>query len=339
MTRSPRRVVAYVLVFLGAFALLFAAADRFYAYPRLAKVPLGQKNLGPTAPVSEGVGTYFSAGQVSERRNVPLRSIRTVVGDAKAGSETTAVWDTWQTLVAADTGETISATKERFPFDRVTGQAKQCCGDTKHQGLFLKFPFGTRKTTYQYWDGATQRTWPMTYTRTETVAGLSTYRFEQHVREAKTGSLDLPGSLAGQPGVNSVPVDRIYSVDRTVWVEPRSGVNVKGQEQLRQTFRTADGRDVITALEGQITNNDATVRRQADVAKDARDKLTLLASTLPIVAALLGLILLAAGLLLGRRRPPGADTAAPARPAPRPAEPARRPAATTTATVPATGDR
>ena len=81
------RRIGYALVFVGFFLLFSALLVRFYAYPRLQKAPLNQYSQ----PVATGTATYFNRAQLKEV-DAQVQNIRTVKGDPKAGSSTTAVW-------------------------------------------------------------------------------------------------------------------------------------------------------------------------------------------------------------------------------------------------------
>jgi hypothetical protein len=88
-----------------------------------------------------------------------------------------------------------------------------------------------------------------------------------------------------------------FSTTRTVWVEPRSGVIIKGSEQAASNLGDAAG---PTIVEFDVTFNEDTQRSQADLARDAISKMDLVTLWIPLVCLILGLILLAAGLLLLR---------------------------------------
>ena len=192
------RRLGYVLVFIGLFLLFFGLFERFYAYPRLKKAPLDQES----APVAVGTGTYFnrSPEKLREIPGAQLKNIRTVKGDPKAGTEEVAVWDSFVSTVDLADGGVITATQERIALDRVTAQAVNCCGENpRHQGLTLKFPFDTKKQTYQFWDGPAGRALPAVYTREETIQGVKVYRFEQRIDRKTLRTQEVPGSLAGDP--------------------------------------------------------------------------------------------------------------------------------------------
>jgi hypothetical protein len=293
------RRVGFVLVFVGLFLLFFGLFERFYAYPRLKKAPLDQYSQ----PVATGTGTYFnrSPDRLEEVPGAQLKNVRTVRGDVGAGTDEVAVWDSFNSTVdTADQG-VITATQERIALDRVTAQSVQCCGENpRHQGLTLKFPFDTEKTTYQFWDGPAQRALPASYTRTERLEGVDVYRFEQQIDRLDVGDQEIPGSLAGDPEASSVQTDIIYSNLKTLWVEPATGIIVKAQQDVSQVLETPGGEQVLTLLDGVLTYDDATVSKNADDAASGANRLRLLGTVLPVAAAALGLILAAAGLVLVR---------------------------------------
>jgi Porin PorA len=293
------RRLGYVLVFFGLFLLFFGLFERFYAYPRLRKAPLDQES----APVAVGTGTYFnrSPEKLREIQGAQLKNVRTVKGDPKAGTEEVAVWDSFTSTVdLADRG-VITATQERIALDRVTGQSVNCCGENPHhQGLTLKFPFDTKKQTYQFWDGPASRALPAVFTREETIQGVKVYRFEQRIDRLTLGSQEIPGSLAGDPSVPTVQTNIVYSNVKTIWVEPTTGIIVKGQQDVSQVLESMGGEHVLTLLDAVLTYDDATVDANAADAADSARQLRLLSIILPVGAVVLGLVLLVVGLTLLR---------------------------------------
>jgi hypothetical protein len=288
-----------VLVFVGLFLLFFGLFERFYAYPRLKKAPLDQES----APVAVGTGTYFnrSPDKLREVQGAQLKNVRTVKGDPKAGTEDVAVWDSFTSTVdLADRG-VITATQERIALDRVTGQSVNCCGENpRHQGLTLKFPFDTKKQTYQFWDGPASRALPAVFTREETIQGVKVYRFEQRIEPRTLRTQDVPGSLAGDPDADSVTTDVVYSNHKTLWVEPATGIIVKAQQDVTQVLETPAGEPVLTLLDAVLTYDDATVKANAEDASSGASRLRLLGTIGPVVGVLLGLVLTSIGLYLLR---------------------------------------
>jgi hypothetical protein len=293
------RRVGFVLVFVGLFLLFFGLFARVYTYPRLKKAPLDQYS----EPVATGTGTYFnrSPDKLTEVTGAQLRNVRVVRGDVAAGSDEVAVWDSFNSTVDTADNGVISAAQERIALDRVTAQSVQCCGENpRHQGLTLKFPFDTKQTTYQFWDGPAQRALPAVFTRAETIDGVDVYRFEQRIDRLDIGDQEIPGSVAGDPDTASVQTDIIYSNTKTLWVEPATGIIVKAQQDVTQVLETPGGEQVLTLVDALLTYDEATVSNNADDAAAGARQLRLLGTILPAVALFLGLVALAAGLVLLR---------------------------------------
>jgi hypothetical protein len=293
------RRLGYVLVFVGLFLLFFGLFERFYAYPRLKKAPLDQYSQ----PVATGTGTYFnrSPDKLREISGAQLQNVRTVKGDVNAGTDSVAVWDSFNSTTDLADGGVITAAQERIALDRVTAQSVKCCGeDPPHQGLTLKFPFDTKKRTYLFWDLPARRATDARYVGEETVEGVKVYRFEQRIDQLTLGSQDVPGSLAGDSTADSVQTNIVYSNLKTLWVEPTTGIIVKAQQDVSQVLETLDGQQVLTALDALLAYDDATVKANARDASESASQLRLLSTILPIGALVVGLVLLVVGLVLLR---------------------------------------
>jgi hypothetical protein len=287
-------------VFVGFFLVFLSLLVRFYAYPRLQKAPLNQYSQ----PVATGTATYFNKAQLREV-TAQLRNIRTVKGDARAGNSRTAVWDSFQETTDLGDGGVIDVIRERIALDRVSADSRNCCGDQpRHEGLTLKFPFNTRKTSYSFWDSRAQQAFPVTFAGEDKLRGVKVYRFEQHFSGVPLDTVQVSGAQAGQPERLTVPATLVYGNDRTLWVEPRSGIIVKGSENQTQVLQTAGGRPVLTGFRGQLVWDDATVRKNAKAASTAAIQLRVLQTILPIAALVLGIALVVVGSVLAARRAP-----------------------------------
>jgi hypothetical protein len=304
------RRVGFALVFVGLFLLFFALLVRFYAYPRLQKAPLDQY----AKPVAVGTGTYFNTAQLKEIPNAQLKNVRVVRGDVKAGSSSTAVWDSFRSTVDLADGGVISAEQERAAFDRVTAMPRQCCGENPpHQGLVFKFPFNVEKQDYPFWDLTAKQAFPARFLGEEKLEGLTVYKFEQRFGGIKTDTVQISGEMAGEPGQQTVNANMIYGNVRTVWVEPRTGQIIKGSEDVDRVLQTDAGKQVLTVADVTLTYDDATVKQFASDAKDNVSKLNLLSVTLPVGGAVLGVLLLIGGLVAASRRPGRRVASAPPR--------------------------
>jgi hypothetical protein len=297
-----------VLLGLGVFLLVLAPLLKGLIYPSLAKAPF--EPIKPSVSEGKDVIRYSSAQGIET--TIPLiRATRTVVPDVEASTDDVIVYDVSVCINVID-GDTptcldkndkrmLSITTDRVAFDRRTSMAvndprfaEAVNGDTskKHQGLSYKFPFGTEKKDYLFFDTTLAKAFPMKYVAEATVDGVDVYKFEQVV---PPGPIEI---IEGVPGT--------YQNKRTVWIEPRTGVIVRGQEEQQRTFSEGDlaGK---TALAGKIAFTDQTVKNSAETASDGASKLGLLGGRTQVILLLLGLILIVAGLVMllsGRRHGP-----------------------------------
>lgn len=321
-----RRVVGFVLVALGVAVLAVGALSKPVIYDRLATVKLDQRST------SVSVGSSVDVLDVSEQgirvlSGTDVKSTREVRGipGRVTGKDGDAFWQTGVTTeIAGATDPRPKYSAEGVSFDRKTGEATMCCGDfhtigtvddptatepVTHEGLFFKFPFGVQRTSYDFWDGELLRAEPIAYQGQEKLHGVTVYRFQQHLGPEKVSSqTGLPGALFGTD--HPVDADMVYENTRTLWVEPNTGVIIKGQEQQNKRFEAA-GLPTIPVTVGTIGYSDETVADNADAWGTKGQLLKLIRTTVPVVGIILGVVLIGFGLvLLVRRR----REEAPARP-------------------------
>jgi hypothetical protein len=293
-----------MLFAIGIFALCMAALTRFYVAPALLVAPPDQS----AKSVSEGTGaTYLDFSTISIKTGQTLRATRTIRGDVAASNSDHVVWDEFLSLQNTADNSLVKATTDRVAFDPRTAEAVRCCGEhvdsqpTQHSGLSYKFPFGTEKRTYQFFDTTLKKALPAEFRDTEIVEGLQVYRFVQRIAPTKLTSTVAPGRLVGKPNELLVPVEQRYSNERTLWVEPRSGVIVDGQEKQRQTLDTADGSETVV-FDATLAFTPQTRHESVATAADAGSKARLLGTIAPLTLLVLGLVLTLGGLVLLRRR-------------------------------------
>lgn len=304
-----RRVVGLALVLVGAFLLGTAVMSRFYLPDRLVVTPIDQYAHTNAA----GPGAYLDLGSLTEKTG-DLVARRTLRGDVKASSDDLAVWDV-SVVLETGTGDFNRASVDRVATDRRTGEAVACCGEAvdgepvKHAGVSYKFPFDAQKRDYPWWDANTRTASSAKFVSEDKVQGLTVYKYLQTVPAFQLRTRAVPGSLVGEtaPTVNS-PV--FYQTTRTAWVEPRTGIIVKANEQNLTTFRNSAGQDKVTFLRYDLTFDDATQGRQADLANDGISRIRLLTLWLPLLGLVLGLLLIAAGLVILRADRPTRNAAA-----------------------------
>lgn len=294
-----RRFLGPVLLGLGVFLLVLAGMLRFYVADRVVITPIDQY----AQTVAPGPGTYLDPAVLQERTG-DLTATRTLRADVAASSKDVAVWDV---SVVLSTGDRtfVRATLDRVATDRRTGEAVNCCGEavdsapTRHTGVSYKFPFDTQKKDYAWWDPTSKQAPTAKFVSEEKVQGLTTYKFLQVIPPTQIQTNEVPGSLVGETAP-SVQAPVFFSTTRTVWVEPKTGIIVKGNEQNKTTLRNSAGEDKATVIQYDLTFDNATQQSQAKLAKDNISKINAVSLWLPLLGLVLGIILILAGLIIMR---------------------------------------
>jgi Porin PorA len=306
---SMRRFLGPVLLGVGVFLVVLAGLLKFFVADRVIVTPIDQY----AQTTSPGPGSYLDPAALQVRTG-DLVAVRTLKADVAASDKDTAVWDVSVVLTTGDR-TFVRATLDRVATDRRTAEAVNCCGEavdsvpTRHTGVSYKFPFGTKKQDYSFWDPNAKLATAAKYVSEDRVQGLTTYKFIQQVPATQIQTQEVPGSLVGESAA-SVQAPVFYTDTRTVWVEPKTGVIVKGSEQNRTTLRNSAGQDKTVVLQYDLTFDENTQKSQAQLARDNIGKINLVTTWLPLIGLLVGLVLIVAGLILMR----AADVAARRRP-------------------------
>jgi len=300
-----RPIVVLVLVGLGCFLIGLGVLARYYIFPHLAVLPLDRYEKTESRATD---ATYVDRTTGAQRTGRDLIAVNTMRGDVSGSNDDVAVWESLTWTRDAETGADVNFYETVVAMDRHTGEALACCGHhvegvhyLPRSGLAYQWPFYSKKTSYPYYDEALRKTYPMSYQRTEELFGLTVYRFEQHIEPTLVGPQPVPASMVGKPGTGMVDAERWYAMDRTFWVEPRSGVIVKAGNHRRETLRV-DGEDALTLFDANMVLTDKDSRRIVREAADARVQIGLLHTGAFWAGLLLGLLLIAfAGVLMLRR--------------------------------------
>jgi hypothetical protein len=258
----------------------------------------------------------FYVADLSTKSGLTLTSTRFVKADQAAQTkqgDNVAVWDSFVRSTDAD-GTVLSAGLQRVAMDRTTGEAVQCCDTynatsedpadrtaTAYKGLIFKMPFNAQKQTYQWWDHTLLKPVDAKFIRTEDLFGTTVNVYRMVIPATPYTQQEVPASLVENDpkATGNVTVDRVYENTRTLWVEPNTGIVVKGEEILNTRFQK-DGADVVTLQKGTIKYDDATVKANAEDAGAKGSKLHLVRSTLPLTFLILGVVLLLGGFLVSR---------------------------------------
>jgi hypothetical protein len=320
-----RRVIGLVLAGLGTFFLVLAVLIPTFVAGQVIKFPLNEYQVSTL----EGSGiSYFSPALVRPVQGATIRVTSTVKGSDQAGSSSVAVWDGFTNLYDVTNAQQYQYATRRVAFNRRTAELVMCCGasvggDTsvRQSGLvgFL-WPFGSQKRTYQVFDVNVNRPMPARYAGTTTVSDTKVNRYVERVTSVRAGSQQLPGSLVGMPGQSQVTLPEYYSATNTFWVDPVTGAELNVSQDINLTLRDSAGRQRLLLFNGDLRMTPKSMSAIAKTARKARNQITLLRLTIPLISGLLGLVLLVAGIVLARPRredgqPEEAKTTAPA-PAP-----------------------
>ncbi|WP_164704420.1 DUF3068 domain-containing protein [Blastococcus litoris] len=311
------RAIGLGLLGLGAFLLAAALAVRLFLEPALVKYPLDQ-TASPTAQGTDIEYFDLAAGEQLSGLEADVR--QQVQGDpsSEAASDDVAVWNFGSTITATD-GTLLNAGTYRVCLDRREAVAVECDvdhvdydDDVSVEGLTLTFPFGTEQKDYDVFNSTTRQAWPATFEGEEELGGLDVYRFVQRIPETVIRTTDVPAALVGSDAGGTVSADVVYSNERTIWVEPTSGVIVTSEERPNTVLVGPDGDEAATILAGTFAGDEDTIAAGVERAEDIGGQISMVKTVLPLVLLLLGLVLVALGLFLTLRatpRRPGAHQA------------------------------
>ncbi|WP_328428445.1 DUF3068 domain-containing protein [Streptomyces sp. NBC_00443] len=314
-----RRKAGLVLLALAVFFAALSPLLRWYAFPRLAKIPANQYQ---DMVLEAKDATLLDYGTMKARKVSKVTIVQTLKGNVEASEkiEKTAgkdvvVWDGLSYVVGPD-GKMVSKIPERYIFDAHTQEPVHATGEmvdgdpVKRQGIEFKWPFLTEKRDYEYFDAQARITAPIHYKGTQNFRGVEVYYFEQtipwtKVRFPKT----MPVEGITPESVAKTGTTRWYTTVRKFWVEPLTGAPVYGEEIHKEELRGGTllgDRDKVTAFAGHVKMREDYIVSTVDLVKSNRTLVLLLTSYLPWGFLTLGLLLLALSLYLeARSRRPG----------------------------------
>ncbi len=333
------RILACILVGLGAFFIVAALLLPTYTLNALAKTPLDLEitTVAVTGPdggeVLDAKSLAAPTGKAVVDKKVPLVSQRyfTVEEPSDANKMTVQAGSTLRrTDKQGDTG-LLTASVDRVTIDRKSGmpvddpigsiqvQSDKPAEEVSHTGLQYRFPFDTEKKSYPYFDINVRQSFDINFVEETEINGTKVYHFNQKIPaidlskvvNSPTNKLSLPADKWGVAGGQApVTMTRWYSNERDIWIEPKTGTVIKGGEKPFQYYARSADKPEVTVLRGELSYDENTIEAQIKKAKEGTDKLSLYGRTVPIILGILGVLSLIAGLVLGLRG--GSDTAGPA---------------------------
>ncbi|MFI6420580.1 DUF3068 domain-containing protein [Streptomyces sp. NPDC050842] len=308
-----RRRASLVLL---AFAVCFAAMAptlRWYAFPRLAKIPPNQYQ---ETVLEARPATLLNYATLKAEKVEKLTIVQTLKGNVEesrrierdAGRDVV-VWDALAYVMGPD-GKMVSKVPERYIFDAHTQDPVHATGETvdgdpvRREGIEFKWPFLTEKRDYQYFDAQTRTSAPIHYKGTQNFRGMEVYYFEQtipwtKVPMPKAMPIKIPPEIITESGLT-----RWYTTKRMFWIEPVTGAPVNGEEIHREELRNAKalmGQDTITVFEGHVKMREDYVKSVGELVESNRLMVMMLVSYMPWTLTVLALALLALAFWLEAR--------------------------------------
>jgi hypothetical protein len=297
-----RRILGLISLILGLTLILLVPFLLIYAVPRVEKAPTDVYDI----TVLRGNAQYLNVYTFS--LTDPYRSQLTQIakGDPAKSTKDVAVISFFNRTVDTVHNTPLAYSLDIYAMDRRTGYAVHCCGEKpRHEGVTLKFPFGTQKKTYPLWDSTAVRAFPARYVGTEVLDGLETYKFQSDVHRTFIGNIDLPGLVVDKPQVQKIAVPQYYAAKSFAWIDPVTGQVIKGAQDSSQWVE--DGNGNITAILAivDLVYTPETIKGNVDEASANIRQLRIVKFWVPVVGPIVGVGLVAVGWFLMRvtRRP------------------------------------
>ncbi|GGK58004.1 DUF3068 domain-containing protein [Streptomyces flaveus] len=315
-----RRKASLILLALAVFCTALSPLLRWYAFPRLAKIPAHQYQ---DMVLEAKDATLLDYGTMQSRKVDKVSIVQTLKGNVEASEkiEKTAgrdvvVWDGLSYVQGPD-GKMVSKIPERYIFDAHTQEPVHATGEmvdgdaVRREGIEFKWPFLTEKRDYEYFDAQARVTAPIHYKGEQDFRGVNVYYFEQTIPWTKVPfPKTMPVKGITPESVAKTGTTRWYTTVRKFWVEPATGAPVYGEEIHKEELRGGTllgDRDKVTAFSGHVKMREDYIESTVDLVKSQRVLIMLLTSYLPWGFLILGAGLLSLSLYLEARSRRPAD--------------------------------
>ncbi|MFI6609076.1 DUF3068 domain-containing protein [Streptomyces sp. NPDC050507] len=314
-----RRRASLVLL---AFAVFFAALSpllRWYAFPRLAKIPPNQYQ---ETVLEAKPATLLNYSTLKAEKVDKITIVQTLKGNVeesekieRSAGRDVVVWDALSYVQGPD-GKMVSKIPERYIFDAHSQDPVHATGESvdgdavSREGIEFKWPFLTEKRDYEYFDAQTRTSSPIHYKGTQNFRGMEVYYFEQTVPWTKVPMPKTMPIAITPEQIAETGITRWYTTKRMFWVDPVTGAPVNGEEIHKEELRNAKAlgmsEDTVTVFAGHVKMREDYIVSIVDLVKSQRLLVLLLTSYLPWGFLVLGAGLLALSLWLeARSRRPG----------------------------------
>src|SRR5215472_9049467 len=304
-----RRVGWSVLAGLGAFFIVLAIMSKLYVPGQAVKFPLNEYSVNTLVANN---ASWFSPKSVSELSNVTLQVTSTTKGDVSAadllGSSKYAVWQLFAATEDTTDHQSVSipSTPNVLAFDRKTGVLLQWSGNTisgKHvssvSGQGFVWPLGAKKQNYEVFDTTLLQPVLFAYKGTSSVNGIPTYTYTANIPSQQVGTQSLPGNLVGSKAA-VVTLPEYYSSRETYNVDPVTGAPISVERNTQDVLKDNAGTTLLVLLSADFKTSPASVAATVKRDNHYRFEISLATTIIPIIAGLIGIILLVVGLVLAR---------------------------------------
>jgi hypothetical protein len=136
----------------------------------------------------------------------------------------------------------------------------------------------------------------MSFIGSEDVGGMTAWKFQQAASPTPIGTVQAPGVLVGS-SLATVPLVRTHVVNRTIWVDPTTGIILRKVERIREALRDSAGKDIVTLLAMTTSSTPEQVDAQVALARQEGRPVLWVHSYGPMIAVVLGVVLIAMGLI------------------------------------------
>lgn len=334
-----------VLAVVGVLLLVAAGLVRFVYLPSASKLPSDFDITQSYSGTYDGLNPAVLAGATAARAvisNAPMAASRRYQTSSTQG-DTAIVTRTLQRSLA---GQAQPSSQVKYAVNRTdfSGQAAPSgsSGVVPSQGQIFSLPLNPSTSgSYQLWDEATAKAYPLTYKGTASVAGRDTYSYRSVAQGALAdpAALGLPTSvtrpqltalapslanllpaalqaqlpriLASLP--DTIPLTWTSSTDSTIYADTATGAPIR----VQSTQKISGGIAGI-ALPFATIALKTTSASETTIADDAgrnASNLTLVGTTIPLIALVLGVLVLLLAVVLAVRNARHPGGTAPAEPA------------------------
>jgi Porin PorA len=233
-------------------------------------------------------------------------------------------------------GRQVGGLTSKYAIDRTSFQATSSHPSTwsvtDAKGQTFNWPIGTKQQNYTGWVPYTLTTIPLKYTGQAQRNGISTYVYQATVPAtpvknsqvlavlpksvplsllqgaAKAGL--IPGSMLASlgkafPGLSSVPLGYVYQATSTYWVAPATGIVVDANTDEKEVAGVAlpNGKivPVLPVLADSYKFSSSSVQGAVTDANNGSSTINTFGTILPIVAGVLGFLLVVLAVFLWMR--------------------------------------